>query len=422
MKLPKLITPLLISAAMLSSVSCGNEQVIKQQEQQTSITLSWWGNDKRNDYTIEAMQIFEEMYPDIKVMCNYSEWSGYEARTRVRMASDTESDVMQINVGWLKEYSPDGNGYYDIEKLSDYVDLSAFPEEMLEYGRVNGVLNAVPIAMNAQTVYINRSVYEKYGLDVPETWDDLFSAAKVMSADGVYPISAGSKSTWLTAIAYAEQQSGKPILNDDGSLCFGQEEFRIMIGFYCDMVNNNVMPQVEFYERINIDNGTYAGTIAWVSDAVNYCGKAMETGFDVVPGPYLTNGKVRSGDGWYAKPATLYAISKNTEHPREAAMLLNYMLNSKEMAVLQGVEKGIPISSSAREFLDEEGQLTGLQYDASVVMETNSRIRKMDPFLENASLIDVYVENCDLVLYDKGTIEEASDALYQAVREARNSK
>ena len=75
MKLPKLITPLLISAAMLSSVSCGNEQVIKQQEQQTSITLSWWGNDKRNDYTIEAMQIFEEMYPDIKVMCNYSEWS-----------------------------------------------------------------------------------------------------------------------------------------------------------------------------------------------------------------------------------------------------------------------------------------------------------------------------------------------------------
>ena len=99
MKLPKLITPLLISAAMLSSVSCGNEQVIKQQEQQTSITLSWWGNDKRNDYTIEAMQIFEEMYPDIKVMCNYSEWSGYEARTRVRMASDTESDVMQINVG-----------------------------------------------------------------------------------------------------------------------------------------------------------------------------------------------------------------------------------------------------------------------------------------------------------------------------------
>ena len=37
-------------------------------------------------------------------------------------------------------------------------------------------------------------------------------------------------------------------------------------------------------------------------------------------------------------------------------------------------------------------------------------------------LIDIYVENCDLVLYDKGTIEEASDALYQAVREARNSK
>lgn len=392
---------------------CTDKQIIRSQQEQTEITLSWWGNDTRNEYTIAAVQAFQELHPEIKVRCSYSEWSGYEARSRVQMVSDTEADVMQINSSWLSEYSPDGQGYYNLTELEDIIDLSGFSEDMLEYGRRNSILNAVPIAMNAETVYINQTLYASYGLSVPETWDDLFKAAEIMKKDDVYPLGLASKAMWLYAIAYAEQVSGKSILNEEEKLNFTAEEFQLMLELYVRMVQEKVIPQVEYFERINIDTGIYGGTVAWVSDAVNYLGAAMKNGNHVVSADYTAFTANQSGEGWYAKPATMYAISVNTEHPEESAVLLDFLLNSEEMALLQGIEKGIPLSSSAREYLEAEHMLTGLQYEASVKMEENTNLSPLHPFLEHTEIIDAFVESCNDLLYEKKTAEEASQELYQ---------
>lgn len=418
-KLRRCIAVLLSSAVISASlVGCGGEKVVTEHHQQTLISFSWWGNDTRNEYTLEAIRKFEELHPDIKVECSYSEWSGYEARSHVRMVSNTEADVMQINFGWLSDHSPDGKGYYDLEKQKDVLDLSTFSDEYLEYGRMNGVLNAVPIAMNTETVYINQTLYEKYGLNVPRTWDDYFAAAKVMKKDGVYPLAGAQKSMWLVLLAYAEQQNGKTLLNDDGSLCFEAEDFQIMLEEYRKMVEAKVIPQVEYFVRTEIDNCNYAGSIAWVSDAANYFSQRIDAGDNIVVADYPNFDPVNSGVGWYAKPAQLYAVSKNTEQPKEAAMLVDFLVNSKEMALLQGVEKGIPLSSDAKKYMDEEGMLQGIQYEASQKMDADDNMLSMQPFLENADVIDAFMAECNEVLFDKATPETAAWKLYQAAKKA----
>lgn len=412
MKIFKIILSIML-CSMLIFTSCANEPIIQPQQEQTEITLSWWGNDTRNEYTIQAVQEFENLYPNIKVNCNYSEWSGYEARSRVQMISATEADVMQINFSWLSEYSADGTGYYNLENLANIIDLSSFSEDMLKYGRKNGILNAIPIAMNAETVYINQSIYESYHLPVPKTWDDLLQSAKIMKQDNIYPMSGASKAIWLYLLAYAEQVSGKTILNSDNLLNFTPQEFQLMLEFYVTMIQEKVIPQVEYYERMNLDSGNYAGTIAWVSDAMNYLGTAIENGNTIIPADYTALTSEQSGTGWYAKPATMYAISVNTEHPEESALLLDFLLNSQEMSMLQGLEKGIPISQSAREFLESENMLTGLQYDASLKMESTTNLSEMQPFLENATLIDKFIACCNDVLYHKKTSEQSAQELYE---------
>ncbi|MBR4554487.1 MAG: carbohydrate ABC transporter substrate-binding protein [Ruminococcus sp.] len=408
---------LVMAALMLMLTGCEGDPVVRKQNTQVQITLSWWGNDSRNEYTIAAVQRFEKLHPDIKVKCSYSEWQGYEARSQVQMISGTEADVMQINVGWLGQYSADGTGYYDIEKLSDTVDLSNFTPEMLDYGRRNGVLNAIPIAMNAETVYINKDVYSDFGLFVPQTWDDIFQAAKVFSKHGIYALAGASKSIWLYCIAYAEQCSGRQFFNDKSEITFTADDLKIMIEFYNRLVREKVIPKVEDFQRFNIDNGTYAGVVAWVSDALNYYKGLIEKGTEVIAADYTAFDPSKSGSGWYAKPATLYALSRNTEHPKEAAMLLDFMLNSREWAELQGVEKGIPVSASGRRYLEEIGKLSGLQYEASQVMEKNTFIKPMDPFTENADLYETFIEYCDLVLFDKSTSDEAAKELYKIYSE-----
>lgn len=413
----KLIALFCCGAMLLPLTSCGEKAVVQSQTAKTEITLSWWGNDARTEYTIEAMELFEKLNPDIKVKCSYSEWSGYEARSRVQMISATEADVMQVNFNWMDQYSPDGTGFYDLSKLTDYVDLSSFPEEVLAYGTQNGVLNAVPIAMNAETVYINKTIYDKYGLDTPRTWDDIFAAAKAMSPDGIYPLSGASKGIWLYTIAYAEQKTGRAFLDENSRPSFSEADLQIMLDFYSRMVREKVIPQVEYFERINIDSGTYAGAVAWVSDAVNYFGSIIESGSEVIAADYTAFDPAQSGSGWYVKPATLYAISKNTVHPEESAKLLDYMLNSREMAVLQGVDKGIPISQEARDALDEEGLLSGIQYEASLVMENNPRLSEMDPVIEDADLYNAFYGAGNLVIFGKATLEEAAGQLYEVYQE-----
>lgn len=396
------------SMALLALSSCSkSEPVITQQSRQTQINLSWWGTDARNKYTIKAVELFEEKYPNIKVNCSYSEWSGYEERSKIQMRSNTEADVMQINFSWLSQYSEDGEGYYDIYKLNNF-DLSQFSEDVLEYGIKNDHLNAVPIAMNAETVYINQDIYDRYGLDTPKTWNDLFNAAEVMKKDGIYPMSGASKSIWLYLIANTEQNCGKKII-ENNKLNFTAKDFQYMIEFYKELVDKSVIPQLEYYDSNEIAKETYAGSIAWVSDATNYFGKMISDGKNVITADYTTIDGENVGEGWYAKPATMYAISKNTKHPKEAGLLLDFLMNSQEMAELQGVEKGIPLSSKAQKTLEKNYQLYGIQYEASQKMN-DCTLAELHPILENNSLIDDFFAACNDVLYEKTTAEDSADA------------
>lgn len=111
-----------------------------------TIRFGWWGNDERHIYTLKGVDLFEKENPGVSVECQYSVWSGYEHRYRIYMRSGTEPDVMLINYNWLKEYSADGTGYYDLLALGDIVDTSGFSKEDLTSGTVNGHLNALSTA------------------------------------------------------------------------------------------------------------------------------------------------------------------------------------------------------------------------------------------------------------------------------------
>jgi len=414
MKLYQRITAAAAALVMLSATACSTDTIASKSGEQVDLIFSWWGNDSRNRYTIAAIEQFEELHPEINVECSYSEWTGFETRNKVQMISDTEADVMQINFGWLTTYSQDGLGYYDINELTDYFQIENFSDEVLEYGKKEGKLNAIPIAMNTETVYINKTIYDRYGLEVPKTWDDLFAAAQVMKPDGIYPLSAASKSMWLYLITYTEQAQRKTFLKND-KLNFNAEDFQVMIEFYQRLINEGVMPQVEQYERLNLDNEMYAGAVAWVSDAKSYFGDAIENGREIVCADYTTIDGKDVGKGWYAKPATMYAVSKNTEHPKEAAMLLDFLLNSPEMASQQGIEKGIPLSSSALSTIEEEGLLDGIQYEASQKME-GVKLGQLDPVLENSKLIDDFFAAANDIIYEVTTPEEGCAALYDKVK------
>ena len=397
---------------LLAISGCGEKGSGTTVSETTTIEYSWWGDDNRNQYTLDAIDIFEKENPEINVTCKYGVWNGYENRQHIYMKSQETPDVMLINYGWLDTYSSDGTGFYDLSKLSDYIDLGNYTEDELAFGTKNGKLNAIPIAFNTETFYYNETLWNSYGLDIPKTWDDLFDAAQIMSKDGVYPLGMTKKSLFFMLLAHHIQTTGNSPIKSDGTLNIDREQIGSILDFYKELLDKKVLLPVDSFNRNAFANGKVGGTLAWVSDAGGYCDPLKEKGYTVKIGEYICEPGAKSL-GWFVKPATMYAISSNTEHPEEAAKLLNYLLNSEEMALKQGTEKGVPISSKAYSALKEHDMLTGFEAQADDMRKANSdSLHVMMPVLESENVYGTFKSDADYYLYDKLSRDETVDRIY----------
>lgn len=384
---------------------------INHQEQSSVISMSWWGNDPRHEYTLDGLSLFQSKYPNIRVEHSYGVWNGYEKRYHMQMESHNNCDVMQVNYGWLAQYSPDGTGYYDMNSLSGTIDLSQFKPEDLATGMRGGHLNALPIAYNTVCLFYNKDMLDKYGLEVPKTWDDLFKVARVVSKDDIYVLGMINKHLFLLLNAWFEQTSGKTLFDDKNHYIGTEDDIRQILTFYKKLTDEKVFQPLYNFKVSNFEDQVILGTACWANDSIRYCQPAIDDGMNVVIGDYL---RLQEGDGsdWYVKPATMLAISSDCSDPESCGKLINFLLNDPDYAKLQGTEKGVPVSASARQALVDDGQLGGIEYMAGEFITNNiSSMVLINSMLENADFQDIFKTVSDKYIYNEATLDEAASEL-----------
>lgn len=404
-------TGLILLTGILAGCGTTKDIKLKEEKMQVVLEFGWWGSDPRHTYTIEAIEKFEELNPGIKVKLDYGDFSNYETRWNIKMKAGVAPDVMQVNYAWMKNKAKEEDAFYDIGKLSDTVDLSTYSEESLSYGTVNDTLYALPIALNAKSFVYDKTVYEQYGLEIPKTWDDVFAAADVLSKDGIYALDMEQSTAWFVIESYWEQKTGKEFITD-GRLNLTQEDVEIMLDFYISLIQRKVTPDPSKHDANHFSDGTYAGGVLWVTDTARYEAMLPE-GHTFAVGDYpVLEGAARTGK--YIKPATMYAVSKNTEHPEEAAKLLDFLVNSEQMAMRQQVEKGVPVSSKQKSKLEKEGLLAGVLSEAEAHMG-DQEIYLINENFENNVMKDELKTATDAILYNNQSIKDAAAIYYKKI-------
>ena len=397
------VTGLCASSCALDSTEVQHIPIVMP----TRLTVSWWGNELRSDYTIKGIKEYEQRKSDIDIIPCSNDFSGYKETLDSLMRCRKEADILMINSAWLPEYSPDGEGFLDLNEYSNLISLSNFDEKELSYGTMNGKLNALPIALNSVTFYFNKQMLDSYDLTVPQTWDDLFSCAEVLSKDGIYTIESSYKHYWKMLIAREEQLTGKEVFGDRNY--FTEENVVSMFEFFKRLQDEKVIPEEE-YAKPDFLEGKTAGAALWVSEAEYYVTPLEKSGGVVSIGEYLTEPGAKRF-GWYVKPTSLLAVSKNSEHPEDAVKLLDYLMNDSRMAELQGTEKGIPLSRSALETLESKGLLTGLTYEAATALNDKADMFDlMPPLLEDNARVNKFFEYYELYYYERMSVKDAARA------------
>ena len=72
----------------------------------------------------------------------------------------------------------------------------------LESNVWNGKLYGIPVSGDLWVFFYNKSLFDKFNVKVPTTFDELFAAAEVFKKNGIIPISSDGKDSWPFSIFF----------------------------------------------------------------------------------------------------------------------------------------------------------------------------------------------------------------------------
>jgi len=374
----KLLFGLMIFSSLGIMTGCGKEKAVTHTDstgkityEECTLTMDWWGGDTRHEATQEAIKAFEEKYPGIKVEVSFGAWGDWETAKAAEYIAGNNPDVQQTNYDWIAKYDTYGTTYLDMNTVSDVFDLSQYSDDVLDMVKdSNGGIAGIPVSITGRTFYWNKDTFEKAGLSVPTTLDELVNAGKVFKeklGDNYYPLSINAYDRAILCAYYLQAQTGKPIINEDNELTVTKNQLEDGLKWISSLEKNHVIPTIEYIDGEGVEsmdksgrfiNGEYAGVFEWDSTSGKYTAALGDNAGNLVVGNVFPELKS------YSKVSLMFSISAKTKHPHESGLLLQFLLNDPEGVKIMGNERGIPESKAAYDALLDNEDISELSAQA----------------------------------------------------------
>lgn len=358
------------------------------------LKFSWWGSDERHAATEEAIKAFQEKYPNITVTPEYGAWSGWEEKQSLNILGGNAADVMQINWNWIESYSQGGTSFANLEDYSDVLDTTQFSPESLDLCKVDGKLMAVPISLTGRLFYWNKTAFDEVGCAVPTDLDSLYAAGAAFEAKDseMYPLALGEYDRMILMVYYLESKYGKNWV-EGGAVNYTEDEIKEGMDFICELEKKHVIPTLATLNGDMADSldknakwidGKYAGIFEWDSSASKFK-KALEGSVNKPGQEFVVGDFVKMGDynGGFTKISMAFAVSATSEHPKEAAMLINFLLNEEEGVKICSTTRGIPASKIGLKVLQDNNLGDPLTIEANTKVMNFSKFTLDSKFEHN---------------------------------------
>ncbi|MCM1257451.1 MAG: ABC transporter substrate-binding protein [Roseburia sp.] len=391
--------------------------------EECKLTISWWGGDSRHEATQKAIEAFQTKYPGITVEATYGAWDGWEEKMATAFSAGSAQDVNQINWNWITQYDSDGSTFLNMDDYKDVFDQSQVDSKWLEMCKASdGSLAGIPISMTGRIFYWDKTTFDEVGVALPTSLEDLKAAGEAFKAKGddYYPLCLGEYDRMILMVYYLESKYGKDWVTGS-TLNYSKEEIVDGLEFIQSLEDAHVIPSIATIAgdgASSIDqnpkwiDGRYAGIWEWDSSASKFSDAAE--GREIVVGDYFSD--FGDNKGGFAKVSMCWAVNAKTEHPKEAAMLVEYLMNDEEAAKILTSERGIPVSKSA---------LAASQADLNAtVVEANGKVlswvsNNFDPYFEDAKLKNspdgVYYDALGGLSYGDYDVDAAADVLMDGI-------
>ena len=201
------------------------------------------GSSKQHNMIVnEIAAEYEEANPGVKIEQEILSNEQYKEKLKVLSASNELPDVgMTWAAGFLDPYVK-GNKFAPLDDILEGGLKDSFISGTTEAYAVDGKTYGLPLELNIAPVYYNKKIFEKYNLEVPETYEDFKNVVKTLADNGVTPITLGNKDRWTGSLWYmylADRLGGPETLTnaitrsgsfEDPALVKAAEEIQNLVG------------------------------------------------------------------------------------------------------------------------------------------------------------------------------------------------
>ncbi|WP_022872768.1 ABC transporter substrate-binding protein [Nesterenkonia alba] len=417
-----------ISAAALALTACGDNgnggNGGADGEEEVTLTFTWWGGDVRHQYTQEIIELFEAEYPHITVEPQYGEWDGYWDQLATQTAAQDTPDIIQKDLVYLAEYIQNG---ILLELDTDIIDTSEFPDELIDTGVYEDALYAMPVGSTVLAYGTNPALLEEAGVEVPDdeswTWDDLLQiSAEVSENTDAYGLGGTFPSTefeiWL------RQNAGVDIVTEDGELPWSPEDAADYFDHLGEFRDAGAYPSAAEIseergiarEQTLLATGGAAMLPSWDTMLVAL---SSNDGVDLEPlMPPSNTGNAEDAELFY-KASMFYSVYAGTEHPEEAQLFVDFLVNDPEAGELQQIERGIPGNESFREAIRDD-----LDEVETRILDYSERVEEFvgdAPPLQPegfGAVQDIVIRYEDEFFHGNMDAEEAAEGMHREIEEA----
>ncbi len=339
----------------------------------------WVTDSESNKKPFEkAVRDWNTANPGIQIEVEATENETYKTKIRTAIAVNEAPDIFYCwGAGFARSFVEAGKVLPLDEYLNDGTKDRLLPGGLDNFtykGRIYGL----PIYMIAGVFYCNQELFEKYGIKIPGTYDELLTAVKGFRDEGITPMAVGEKDGWpgifyqnILAIRTAGTKMCNLALNKQAS--FDRPEFResaeklvelIKAGAFdskcMDLTRDEAEEDFKHGRAAMYYNGSWlAGSLEEIGCPVK--GKVTARNF-----PVLEDGGGDS-NGFLGGAIDTFMISINTKHKEEAASALKAIDESFcRESYLSGA--GIP----AWKVEVDETQVNPLAVDISKMLKNSS--------------------------------------------------
>jgi len=333
-----------------STAACGDDD---SGDGPVTLRFTWWGNADRAELTEKALDMFEAKHTGIKVETSYAEFNAYFQKMATEIAGGSAPDVLQMDYRYVREYADRG-------VLAEFggkaaVDTSKFNKSLIKGGTVGGKVYAIPMGQNTQEFTYDPAAWQAAGATAPAegwTWADLETAAgKVSQATGNKVrgvVDFGPIEDWFEVWL---RQQGKSLYSDDGKLAYTAADVQKYWEYTDKLRRSGAATQADVTSKVDGSQANDPVTQKTASSGFGYDSGFTPKTWEIMGREMkLASFPTTGGElGQYAKPSMLISISKKSKHAKEAAQLIDFLLNDKEAGALLGTSRGLPVNSDIRD-------------------------------------------------------------------------